>query len=62
MNCWRGVCKYRSDDNYCNRDGLECDMQGLGQWQHTCHYEREHEDFLLTCREACCSYDWCEET
>ena len=64
MNCWRGICMYRTDDNCCSHDGIECDIEKVGSpgasW-HTCHYEREHEDFDLTCRQACYSYNWCEE-
>lgn len=61
MNCWRGICKYKSDDNYCSNDGLMCDIEKVGQL-HTCHYERENEEFNLSCRNVCYSYDWCDVT
>lgn len=65
MNCWKGICKYMSDDAYCLRDGGKCDLERIGSpgaKYHTCHYERENDGFKLTCRDACYSYDWCEET
>lgn len=63
MNCWRGTCKYRTDDGCCMFDGLCCDIErvgGSGARYHTCHYEREHDEFKLTCSNACYSYGWCE--
>lgn len=61
MNCWKGICKYSADDGLCLKDGGACDIEKVGQ-HHTCHYERENVGFLLSCRNVCISYDWCEET
>lgn len=64
MNCWKGICKYKTDNDCCLHDELKCDVERVGSpgaQYHTCHYERTNENFKLTCYDACYFYDTCEE-
>ena len=64
MNCWKGICKYKTDNgNLCLLDkdkGLPvkpCDMEHEPQHTDKCR----HFD-ALTCRKHCYAYLWCQET
>lgn len=61
MNCSKGICKFRTDDNMCGKSGQKCDISKDGQL-HTCHCVRKYLDFKLSCRDACYRYDICDET
>lgn len=63
MNCYRGICKHKTDDGYCQKDLLysdprsmnKCDMVKEDPHIHKCRYG------YLGC-DSCYMYWYCDET
>ena len=62
MNCWKGICVYRTDNtNLCLQDKLKgekpkpCDMHGNVQTGHECRHG------YVDCKQ-CYAYFFCNET
>ena len=63
MNCYKGVCKYKTDNNdLCLKDiengakPIKCDIIKEYHHIHKCHYGS------VTCKDNCYMFDFCKET
>lgn len=48
MNCWKGQCKYCTDENRCTVDDKLCDLKsqpifGTGLTEHHCRQDQKEE-------------------
>lgn len=48
MNCWKGQCKYCSDEKICKLDGAACDMTtnpiyGTGMTEYHCRQDKRED-------------------